>query len=190
MELITERLILRDLNQEDFEAVHAYTSDPENVRYMTWGPYDEAGTRAFLDKIIARQGDTPRTSYVFAITLKESGRLIGHCGIYLTDEGHQAVLGWILHRDYWNRGYMTESVKALLKFGFEGLRLHRICAYCNTENGATSHVMEKCGMRREGAFLKSKRGRPGMDKEWNDEYLYAILAEEWRGDSSSNKAVK
>lgn len=147
---------------------------------MTWGPYDEAGTRAFLKTAIERQNATPHTSYMFAITLKESGRLIGHCGIYLTDEGRQAVLGWILHRDYWNRGYMTECAKELLRFGFEDLRLHRIVAYCNTENGATSRVMEKCGMRREGAFKKSKRGRPGIDKEWNDEYLYAILAEEWR----------
>lgn len=147
---------------------------------MTWGPYDEAGTRTFLKSVVERKSALPRTSYVFAITLMESGRLIGHCGIYLTDEGRQAVLGWILHQDFWNRGFMTESVNALLRFGFEELRLHRICAYCNTENGATSRVMEKCGMRREGAFQKSKRGRPAIDKEWNDEYMYAILDEEWR----------
>ena len=75
---------------------------------------------------------------------------------------------------------MPEAVKALLKFGFEELKLHRMCAYCNTENHGTYRVMEKCGMRKEAAFLKSRRGRPEIDKEWYDEFVYAILADEWK----------
>lgn len=74
---------------------------------------------------------------------------------------------------------MPKAVKALLKFGFEELTLHRMCAYCNTENYGTYRVMEKCGMRKEATFLKSMRGRPGFDEEWFDEFMYAILADEW-----------
>ena len=179
IELITESLLLRDLKLEDFNAVHAYASNLENVRYMTWGPYDEAATRSFLDKCLERQNTAPRTSYDFAITLKETGRLIGSCGIHLNDEMRQAVMGWILHKDFWKQGYMPQALAAMLRYGFEVLRLHRMYAYCNTENYGTYRVMEKCGMRREAVFIKSKHGRPGIDKEWFDEYLYAILADEW-----------
>ena len=89
-------------------------------------------------------------------------------------------MGWILHMNYWKRGYMPEAVRALLKYGFEELSLHRMCASCNADNYGTYRVMEKCGMRKEAAFLKSRRGRPGIDKEWFDEFLYAMLADEWR----------
>ena len=180
IELITDVLLLRELREDDFEAVHAYTSNPDNVKYVTWGPYDKQGTKSFIEKCLERQNASPRTSYDLAITLKETGQLIGSCGVHLNDEMRQAVMGWILHIDYWMKGYMTEALKALLKFGFEDLKLHRMYAWCNTENYSTYRVMEKCGMRREATFLESRHGRPEIDKEWIDEHMYALLAEEWQ----------
>ncbi|NLV50987.1 MAG: GNAT family N-acetyltransferase [Clostridiales bacterium] len=183
--LKTDRLIIREFKNDDFEAVHAYTSNPDNVRYVTWGPYDREGTKAFIDRCIARQNLTPRPSYDLAITLKDTGKLIGSCGIYISDDRMQAVMSWILHMDYWKQGYMAEALKVLLKFGFEELKLHRMYAGCNAENYGSYRVMEKCGMRREAYFIKSKRGRPGIDKEWYDEFMYAILADEWRAGSGT-----
>ena len=171
--------MLRGFQKEDFEAVHAYVSNPDNVKYMTWGPYNEAGTESFINKCIERQRNIPRLFYDFVIVLKEAEKLIGSCGIYLSDDLQQANMGWILHMKYWKQGYMPEAVRALLKFGFEELTLHRMCAYCNVGNYGTYKVMEKCGMRKEATFIKSKRGRPGVDDEWFDEFMYAILADEW-----------
>lgn len=179
MELQTNRLILREFNENDFSSVHAYASNLDNVKYMIWGPNDEQATEGFIKDCIAWRNKSPRLHYDFAVTLKTSGQLIGGCGIYLDDNKEQANLGWILHKDYWKQGYMTEATKALLAFGFEELKLHRICASCYALNYGSYRVMENCGMRKEAHFIKNRRGREGIDDEWLDEYIYAILNNEW-----------
>jgi len=59
------------------------------------------------------------------------------------------------------------------------LGLHRITARCDAENYASYHVMEKTGMRREGRFVKARRGNAVLGREWRDEFAYGILREEW-----------
>ncbi len=81
----TDRLTLRDLEERDWEAVHSYASDPEVVRYIDWGPNTEDDTKKFIQRSIAGQTEQPRKSYGFAIVLKEGDRLIGTCGIDLSD---------------------------------------------------------------------------------------------------------
>lgn len=180
MELDTERLILRPFSNEDAGAVHAYASNIDNVRYMIWGPNDEKDTAAFISECVRKQSETPRRDYDFAVTLKDSGKLIGGCGIYLNPDLTEGMLGWILHMDYWRQGYMPEAAMALLRLGFEKLGLHRIYATCNAENYGSWRVMEKCGMRREGHCIKNRFGRVGTERRWYDEYHYAMLEEEWK----------
>jgi RimJ/RimL family protein N-acetyltransferase len=186
MKLKTNRLILREFEEGDFLSVYEYASKIDNIKYMIWGPNDEKTTETFLSNCIRCQNQSPRLHYDLAVTLKSTGQLIGGCGIYLEDDSTQASLGWILHRDYWKQGYMSEAAKALIAFGFEELKLHRIYASCNVENYGSYRVMEKCGMRREAHFIKNRRGREGIDDEWLDEYIYAILesecSEEWNMD--------
>lgn len=177
--LETERLFLRPFTADDFEGAHAYGSVPENVRFMPWGPNDAQATRAFLLRCEERWKDEPVSEFDFAVVLKNTDKVVGGCGIYLNEERTQAALGWALHRDYWKKGLMPEAAKALLRFGFEELKLHRITAYCNTENYGSYRVMEKAGMRREGHFIKAKFGRVGEEKKWYDQYQYAMLNEEW-----------
>lgn len=81
LRLISDQLILREFQATDFEAVHSYGSDIENTKYMIWGPNSVEDTRAFLRECIDWKYRTPRLHYDFAITLKESGKVIGGCGI-------------------------------------------------------------------------------------------------------------
>lgn len=180
MKLETERLILRDLGVVDLEPMQAYAGCPENVKYMDWGPNSEEETRRFLAECEQWQNSPTRLHYDFAIVCKQDGRMIGSCGIYLNEELNEGMLGWILHRDYWKRGYMPEAARALLAFGFEDLRLHRIYATCDADNYGSWRVMEKSAMRREGHFLKKRLRRTPKGHEWCDEYHYAMLAEEWK----------
>jgi Acetyltransferases, including N-acetylases of ribosomal proteins len=189
VKFITERLILRPFTTEDADAVHAYASDIENVRYMLWGPNERKDTGEFIGECLRKEAETPRLAYDFAITLKSSGKLIGACGLYLNKEMTEGMLGWILHRDCWKRGYMPEAATALLRLGFEQLKLHRIYATCNVENYGSRRVMEKCGMRREAHFVKNRFGRVGTEKVWYDEYHYALLAEEWAKEKADIREV-
>lgn len=178
-ELNTERLLLRSFAEKDAEAVNAYGSNPENVTYMTWGPSSMEDTKAFIEECIKKTQAEPVTQYEYAIVHKETGRLIGGCGIYLNESRDTGMLGWILHKDYWRQGYTAEAGAALLEYGFHTLKLHRIYATCNAENYGSYRVMEKLGMRREAHFIKNRYGRAEGESCYYDEYYYAILEEEY-----------
>lgn len=167
--LETERLILRLPVPDDFEAFHSWGSNPENTRYMTWGPNNEEQTKEFLAGV--------KPGRDFAVVLKETNAVIGSCGIYPNDTGYMGELGWILHKDYWKKGYGTELGKALVKYGFEDLKLGRIQAPCAAVNYGSYRVMERIGMKREALHRKAFWAR--VDKEWVDEAWYAILAEDY-----------
>ncbi len=185
LKLKTERLVLKPFCADDFEDVHAYGSVPANIRFMPWGPNTEEDTRNFLREAEGKWKADPLMEYEFAITLKD-GHVIGGCGIYLNKERNTAMLGWILHRDFWHCGYMTEAANAMMKYGFETLKLHRIWASCNADNTASFHVMERLGMRREAHFIKNCFERVDMEKVWCDELIYAMLNEEWKTKSSED----
>ena len=174
--LETNCLILRDFKEDDFEAVHSYASNAENTKYMLFGPNDEDATRAFIQRSIASNSKDPMSTYVFAVELKETGKLIGACDLSMHGDPE---VGWILHRDHWGKGYGTEMGEALLKFGFEEHGLHRIIALCDVENIGSSRIMEKIGMRREGLFYDYRPARAGSARPYRDELYYAMLKDEW-----------
>ena len=169
MILETERLILRPLRPDDFEAVHSWASNPANARYMSWGPNTEEDTKTFLS--IAKPGKD------FAVVLKETEKAIGSCGVYPDSDNDTGELGWILHMDHWKCGYGTELGGELIRYGFEDLKLRRIYAPCAAVNYGSYRVMERNGMRREALHVKAFFAR--VDKEWIDMAEYAILAEEY-----------
>ena len=176
--LETERLLLRKLKKVDFEAVHSYAGCAENLIYVQWGPNTEEETHAFIQSALTLADENPITNYQFAVVLKEADKLIGGCNLYLLSE-KEAEIGWLIHRNHWSKGYGTEIGGALLKFGFKDLDLHRINAHCDAENNASSRVMEKIGMRREGLFFEVRPAHKKSDKPYGDELCYAILKSDW-----------
>jgi RimJ/RimL family protein N-acetyltransferase len=173
----TKRLLLKDLRGSDWQAVHEYASDPEVVKYMDWGPNTDNETKEFIQRAIASRQEKPRNVFTLAIVLKEKERLIGSCGIHISNlENREGWLGYCLNRKYWNKGYGTETSIGLVNFGFAKLNSHRIFATCDPENTASAHVLEKSGMKREGHLRQHKWSKG----KWRDSYVYAILEEEWK----------
>ncbi len=170
--LQTELLVLRQLTAEDFEAVHSWAECPENTRYMAWGPNTQEQTREFL--AAAKPGRD------FVAVLKETGAVIGSCGVYPDAANDTGELGWILHREYWKRGYGTQIGRELIRYGFEDLKLRRLVARCAAVNYGSCRVMERNAMRREALLVKAFWAR--VDKQWIDEAVYALLAEEYKKD--------
>ncbi|HUT36663.1 MAG TPA: GNAT family N-acetyltransferase [Planctomycetota bacterium] len=174
--LETERLTLRELEEGDWEAVHRFTSDPEVVRYMPWGPNTEAQTRAFIAEAIACRKAQPRTYFELAVVRRADAQIIGACNLRITERANRgAVIGYWFRSDAWGHGYGTETVRGLLALGFGELGLHRIFAHCDPDNGASARVLEKAGLRREG-LLREHEWQHG---EWRDSILCAILEPEW-----------
>jgi RimJ/RimL family protein N-acetyltransferase len=84
-------------------------------------------------------------------------------------------IGYELAPQHWGHGYATEAARAILRFGFTQLRVHRIWSYCVAENTGSAHVLEKLGMRLEGR-LREKEFYKGC---WWDTLMYALLEQEW-----------
>jgi RimJ/RimL family protein N-acetyltransferase len=113
----------------------------------------------------------------FAVVLKDTGNVIGSCGVYPDKNNDTGELGWILHKNYWKHGYGTELGGELIRFGFETLKLRRLTAPCAAINYGSCRLMERNGMRREALHIKAFWAR--IDKEWINEARYVILAEEY-----------
>ncbi|TJZ52813.1 GNAT family N-acetyltransferase [Streptomyces piniterrae] len=174
----TDRLDLRPVTADDFEAIHTYQRRPEVCRYLYWGPFDEDGSRASVATKAART--TLRESgdiLQFAVVVRATGQLVGDVTFVWTSREHrQGGIGYVFNPDFAGRGYATEAARALLKLGFEDLRLHRIQAELDGRNTASANLLERLGMRREGHLRENEF----LDGEWADEVVYAMLAREWR----------
>lgn len=187
MLLETERLILREFTPEDFEDVHAYSSDYETVRHMMFGPNTPEETRFYLEEqcVQERLAD-PRMHYNIAIEEKSIHRVIGGISLHLNWRRDDGILGMVLNRQFSGRGYMPEALDGVLEIAFTQLNLHRVHAVCDVSNTPAHYVLEKVGMRNEGTMIARGKHRPEEPETYFDQYGYAILAWEWKSKHSGN----
>ncbi len=177
-ELVTVRLRIREHQADDVAALQRIAGDPEVVAYVPFGPNEIADTQAHLERVMRAARAVPRRSYELALADRGTGELVGAVGLGKeTDAGRDASLGYILRRDRWGRGLVTEAASAMLDFGFGRLGLHRIWATCDVRNVGSQRVLEKLGMTRE-AHLREHAWVKGR---WRNSDLYALLEQERRG---------
>ncbi len=176
MEVITERLNLREVEWDDLDDIFILESSPEVDEYNTVGiPDNIDDTREHLRPFIVDRKAKVRKKYCWAIRLQATDEFIGLAGINLTaDRFKMGEIWYNLMPAHWGHGYATEVVKNLIRFGFESLHLHRIEAGVATENKRSIKVLEKAGMTIEGIRRKILpiRGK------WVDNYHYAILEDD------------
>ena len=177
MHMATERLLLRDFVEADWQHVLTYQSDPRYLRYYEWETRTPKEVQSFVGWFTGWQREEPRTKFQLAIVHRESNRLLGNCGIRKASvAAREAELGYELAPGHWGNGYATEAARALVSFGFAELGLHRISSHCIAENVASMRVLERLGMRLEGRL----RDKEYFKGRWWDVLLFALLESEWR----------
>ena len=167
------RLIIRRLRDSDVGPFLAYRNDPEVAKYQSW---DSCTKQEAIDLVRdATQPGTPGEWFQFAVELKQTSTLIGDCALKTEADGRQAEIGFTFSRAYQRRGFASEAVTRVLEYAFCELSLHRVYAITDQENASSVALLERLGMRREGAFVENAwfKGR------WSSEYLYAVLRDEW-----------
>lgn len=180
MQIETDRLILRDFRDDDWQPMAAYWSDPRYQRYYPEMDDVEGAVQHLVTRFLNGQQEDPRWRFQLAIIRKDDGRMIGNCGIRVNAPEHrEASIGYELNPDEWGQGFATEAAEAIVRFGFEDLGLHRIWAEVNAENSGSIRVMTKLGMQREARFREHQWFR---DRWWDTE-IYAILDREWAAKS-------
>jgi RimJ/RimL family protein N-acetyltransferase len=175
----TERLSLRPFTRGDVDAVYAYRSRPDVCRFLFDEPMSRESCAETVQLRIGQQMfEEEGDRIVLAVDRASDDALVGEVSIiWRSADARQAELGYIFHPEVHGQGYATEAGRALLDLGFEGARLHRIFARCDARNVASARVMERLGMRREAHF----RGHTLVKGRWDEEFIYAILEDVWRG---------
>jgi RimJ/RimL family protein N-acetyltransferase len=172
----TPRLLLRPFTHNDHAALHSWQSRPDVVRYL----YGEARTPEETTESLALKSAVTwpeKEGEHLSLAVELNKEVIGEAVLkYLSEPHRQGEIGYILHPDHQGHGYATEAAGAMLRLGFENLGLHRIIASCDAFNGASWRVMERLGMRKEAHFKHNEIFKGA----WGEEFIYAILEDEWR----------
>ena len=182
--LNTERLTIREFSRGDLGAFQAISSDPTVARHLAFGPTSREESRALIDFAMSSRREAPRLQYALALVEQTTGELIGSCGLALAAEQPRvAEVYFALRPSSWGRGYATEALKAIISFGVDTLKLHRIWGQAMIANQAAALVMRKAGMSHEGMIRKaiSKGGR------WEDAFQYSILESDPRESHSATE---
>ncbi|WP_109097978.1 GNAT family N-acetyltransferase [Aquimarina sp. AU58] len=173
IEIVTERTKLRLITLSDLDSIHKLHSLPETDKYNTLGiPIHIEETKSIIEPWIEENQLHEIKKYTFAIETKSDGKFIGLFGLKIGNKKYNRGEVWYkIHSDYWKKGYATESLRAVIDFGFETLKLHRMEAGCAVDNIGSIKVLEKAGMIREG------RGRQVLPLKsgWSDNFGYSIL---------------
>lgn len=170
MKFETERLILREITQDDFDSWHAILSDAETMKHYP-APYDAAGVQRWVDWTLdnyARYGFG-----LWAVILKETGVFIGDCGITMQNINGKLLpeIGYHIRKEHWRKGYASEAARECMAYAFETLNFPAVYSYMTATNAASYGVALKNGMK--------------LIEEYDDadhvrHYVYAITRQEWK----------
>lgn len=171
VELCTARLRLRKPELEDASPLFAaYTTDPEVVRFLSWQVHERLpDTLDFLRQCLETW--SKGTNFAYVIELRdEPASPMGM--IDLRPQGPRVAFGYVLARDRWGHGYMSEALSSLVNWALAQPHIWRASAYCDADNSASARVMQKAGMEFEGV-LRRYEVFPNVSSEPRDCLMYA-----------------
>jgi len=169
----TKRLFIRNFMKDDHNDLFEYLSDKETYKF-------EPGEPITIETAKNLCNERSKNDKFLAVQLKN--KVIGH--IYFDQIKPRKLLTWevgfIFNKKYQGKGYATESLMAIIEYGFKNKNIHKIIAHCSPKNVSSWKLLERVGMRREGKlrkniyFNKDKKGNP----IWLDTYEYGFLFED------------
>ncbi len=173
--LHTRRLILRPFAMADAPELRAMCDDPDlaSTTLTLPNPYALSDAEQWIPKHAAEFENG--VAMTLAITLRETGVMVGNVSLRLCPPHARAELGYLIRKRYWGHGYCTEALRAVVRHGFAELKLNRIFAEHFTRNPASGRVMQKTGMRHEGILRQHLRK---LDGRFEDAVTYGILRAE------------
>ncbi len=172
----TERLVLRRFEIKDSKSMMNNWISDEKVQFEYGEPVykTEVEVLELLNKYISLYEDD--NYYRWAIIEKDSGEVIGQIAFYLVDRrNHFAEIEYCIGVQYQRKGYATEATKAVIKYGFEMIELHKVQICARTANIKSQGVIKKCGFTYEGTL----RDYFHIQDHYESKMYYSILREEW-----------
>lgn len=152
MILETERLYLREMNQNDFKDLSEILQNPK-VMYAYEHDFSDNDVQEWLDRQIERY-----KKYGFglwAVILKNTGEMIGQAGLTVQPYKDTEVLeiGYLLKENFWHNGYASEASSGCKKYAFEQLNRDKVYSIIKSDNFSSMKVAENIGMKKEDEFI-------------------------------------
>lgn len=152
----TSRLLVRQLTYDDFEPFHEMQSNLNVMQYASGKAQSLEENKADLKKVINHYSAENNGFWVWAIEGKSNGELIGTAAM-IVDEKNEGEIGYRLLEKYWGNGFASETLKDLIDFGFEKMKLKAIYANVDMRNIASVKMLDK-------SILKF------IGEEWNEQF--------------------
>lgn len=155
--LETERLYLREMRRDDFNALCKILQDEETM-YVYEGAFSDAEAWEWLDRQLSRYRKWGFG--LWAVILKETDEMIGQCGLTMQPWKDREVLeiGYLFNKSYWHNGYASEAAKACKNYAFEVLNADEVCSIIRDTNTASQKVALRNGMTVSDHWTKHYRG--------------------------------
>lgn len=177
--LETERLILRDYCEDDFDEYFRLKTDEKTMYYLQdIQLFSKEEADEDFQMVLEDMKKLDRKFYFLHMELKESHEQVGSVGYTVTDNtpaGKLVHAGYFTYPKFWGNGYTTEALKRVLEFAFTEHDVYRVTTGCLAENVGSERVMQKCGLIKEAEHV---------DYEWHDGKMktrleYRLLKQEW-----------
>lgn len=177
--LETERLILRDYREDDFDEYFRLKTDEKTMYYLQdIQLFSKEEADEDFQMVLEDMKKLDRKFYFLHMELKESHEQVGSVGYTVTDNtpaGKLVHAGYFTYPKFWGNGYTTEALKKVLEFAFMEHDVYRVTTGCLAENVGSERVMQKCGLIKEAEHV---------DYEWHDGKMktrleYRLLKQEW-----------
>jgi len=171
-----DELTLRRVTERDYSDLYDYYTHPEVARFQFWEPFTDEQVAQLIESQATLMPGDPGVPFTIVVVLDAESCVIGDCSLTITSvEDRQADVGFTFNPRYHGNGYATKALNATLGFGFRTLELHRIIGATDVRNEPSWKLMERVGMRREAHFIHDCH----VKDEWVDDYVYAMLDDEW-----------
>lgn len=157
MVLETQRLFLREMTQADFPSLSKILQDAD-VMYAYEGAFNADEVQAWLDKQIQRYRELGFG--LWAVVLKETGIMIGQCGLSMQEYNNGKVMeiGYLFQKAYWHHGYASEAAIACKEYAFNKLNAKEVYSIIRDTNIPSQNVAIRNGMTYVDKFIKHYRG--------------------------------
>ncbi len=170
MQLETERLVLRELTLDDFDALYDVLADSDIMQHYPY-TFDENRVQNWITKNVERY--RVFGFGLWAITLKTTGEMIGDCGITMQNINGsiRPEIGYHINKKYQRRGYAKEAAQGCRDWAFENTPFEILYSYMKEKNIASSATAQANGMQKVDEFV---------DEENERTVVYAITRDQWK----------
>ena len=172
MVLETKRLLLREMNIGDYDALYKVLADSDNMQHYPY-VFDERRVREWIERNMERY--SKEGFGLCAVCLKETGEMIGDCGLTLQNINGKTLpeIGYHIRRDCQRKGYASEAAKAVRNWAFRNTDYPTLYSYCKYTNVPSIKTAESIGMHFVCEYPDETNGTTHVSavsrKEWLDE---------------------